>query len=262
MPEPTMDLTIYENMETEQLEQLLREDANTTRQVLDPQTLICITGLLSRRKQTPSPKRAWEDFQRYYLKDCTSPSVKGEGRYRSLWQQLSAVAAILVLLLCIPAVSNADECGYAQDHRAVWNRDGIWFEWKRSTLPDPASNYLKDCSVEQLQQKGWYPSWIPEGFALTETVYADREGVEDLSFCFYDGDRLLVIDICEAKLNGSYSWSVNGDSVQAYRCLGRTYYVFRNVDRYGACWIQDGMECCFSGDISIREVEEMIRSIK
>ena len=56
MPEPTMDLTIYDNMETEQLERILREDADATGQVLDPRTLLYITGILAQREQMPSSR--------------------------------------------------------------------------------------------------------------------------------------------------------------------------------------------------------------
>ena len=69
MPEQPNDLTVYNNMETQYLEQLLREDAQGTGQPLDSRALLHITGLLAQRKQMPSSDSAWEDFQQHYRKD-------------------------------------------------------------------------------------------------------------------------------------------------------------------------------------------------
>jgi hypothetical protein len=172
------------------------------------------------------------------------------------------VAAIVVLLFSLPHFSNANECGYHHGHRAVWNEDEFWFEWKYGKWPDRATWQLSELSLGELQQMGCCPAWLPEGFELHDRQDIESDGLETVLFKLYDGDKDLFMSVHETGRHNSLRWPVNGDSVHRYYYRGRTYYIFRNMDRYGACWIQNGLECNVSGMLSVWEIREMIHSLK
>ncbi len=250
-------MEVFEAMETHRLEQLLREDAQSAEQGLDPQTLACITGILAKRKETPAP--AWEEFQKHYLPDRTPP--ESTDRKRLFRRRIAAAAAAVLLLISIPPVSNANEYGSLRGYRSVWDMDNLWFEWDWGKWPDADKYRLEKFSLEDLQKMGCCPTWVPKGFEFSDRQDREVSGLESVSILLFNGDRDLVMGIHEVNGEKGGLWPVNGDSIQRYYYRGKTYYFFRNIDRYGACWIQDGLECYVTGMVSLREVRRMVHSL-
>ena len=115
--------------------------------------------------------------------------------------------------------------------------------------------------MEELQEMGCYPTWIPKGFEFYSRDDYDMDGAERAYINLFNGDRDLSVGVHEVSQYSHTLWSVNGDSIERYHHNGQTYYVFRNIDRYGVCWIRDGLECCIAGMVSVREIKKMIHSL-
>ena len=267
------DFSKYETMEAEELEEILRLDAEAPEGVeTDTELVLFILEVLARRKNTKNitgntAQKSWESFKQNYMPDEFRKSEAA--RKSAPWlRRLTAAAAVIALLIVIPVSTKALTL------EEVWN---IFARWAKETfsfvsgdnmdVSEPVvDDGLEYSSIQDLLKKcdrdyDMVPTWIPDGFVL-ESIKRDVTPVQEQYIAYYAKDdnvlrmrvqNYLAEDFQKVEVEEGYS--------EIYHASGVDYYLFENVDQSRAFWVVGSYECIISGDLSIDELKLMIDSI-
>lgn len=267
------DFSQYDSMTTEELEQILRLDAEAPEGAeSDTEELLYVMEVLARRRNTniagKTAQEAWESFQENYMpKECTSQQKR---KSPSSWYRRGiAAAATIALVILIPISVRALSWGEFWEIVARWAKETFSFVSSGNTEysePEPDDN-LEYSSLQDILQKNGLdasilPSCIPEGFAL-ERIEKDVTPIQELYSAFYlDGNRNLCIQV-RTYLSADIQNSEAGENPgEIYTLNGINYYIFENKDQIRTVWITGSYECLISGDLSVDEIKMMIDSIR
>lgn len=271
------DFSKYDTMETEELEEILRLDAETPEgEESDTELILYVMEVLARRRNNANitgnnAQTAWESFQQNYMpKACLeyTPAKKDKNATTQWWRRMVAAAAVIALVVCVPVTANA----FSWDE--VW---GVFAQWAKETfsfvsgedteISEPSPNRreevapLQELLAESKRNASIVPTWIPDGYEL-ESVEKSQTPVQEIYWAFYlNGDKVLRIRV-QTFLSTEFQKSeINTDYSEIYLASGIEYYLFENMDQCRAVWIADTYECNISGDLSIEEIKLMIDSI-
>lgn len=269
------DLSKYDAMTTEELEEILRLDAQAPEeQESDTETILYIMEVLTERKRNNSHTgktalEAYESFKQNYMPEnnnnetpCIEP-VKVRSAFPRWLRSLTAAAAVVAILVLGSITAKA--FGFSIWEAVVkWTQETFHFgEWGDS---DSDSN-LPYSSLEEALEKSKIttslaPCWFPSGYELADirveqtplrkTYLAKyKNGKQDLTITLHD--HLEEIPVYVEQSEGL---------VEEYEVSGITYYLFSNYDNVKAVWIVDSYECYISGNVTIEELKMMIDSIE
>lgn len=268
------DFSKYETMSTEELEEILRLDAEAPEGAQSDTELILyiLEVLASRRNNTNTTgntaQKAWKSFQQNYIPE--EPQKSEEKKKLVLrMRKLVAAAAVIALLICIPVSASALTLEEAWEIVARWARETFSFVSGESTeVSEPMSDDQRDfSSLQELLQKENYdpaivPTWIPEGFLL-DRIEKDSSPIQELYMARYmNGDTTIRIQVTSYLSEDAQNHEIENNSVEIYTHNGIDYYIFENEGQLRAFWMVDSYECDISGDISIDELKMMIDSIQ
>lgn len=272
------DYAMYDTMTTEELEDILRLDAqNTEGKGSDVEKLLYVMGVLADRNRTnntgKTAQQAWESFQRNYLseEEGDSPDTlrQKSGKSSTRWlRRMIAAAAVLVVVVGIPLTV----------HAIGWEKIcGLFAKWSKGTfffvdsadvqVSEPISEYHGNCG--QLQEllensnidAGLVPTWIPERYEL-DKVERDIDPVQVTCMALYrSADKYLRIYVRSYLQGDPDKVEVNGDILEIYEVSGVQYYIFSNMEQIRAIWVVDSYQCNISGNVSLEEIKMMIDSI-
>lgn len=267
------DLTKYDAMATEALEEILRQDAEAPEdQESDTEVLLYIMGVLAeRRKRNGSTGKtaleAYESFKQNYLPEVQSTGRKAPKLPRWL-RSVAAAAAVIVLVVCVPLTAGALGWRDIWDVAARWAKETFSFVSAddAQTGGPVAEDDLQYTSLQDLLERNKVdidlaPAWIPDGYVL-DKVEKDETPMKELYTALYSsGDKHFGIRVQSHLNNDSENYEVNDELLEIYKVSDVEYYIFSNMDQTRAVWIKDSYECNISGDLSVEEVKAMIDSI-
>ena len=272
----------YNAMSTEELQQILREDASKPegQEETSTEALFYIMEVLAQRRQARNegrnPEEALEEFQKYYEEDDVSsqtergPVVRRKYSSAPNWiKRLVAVAAIIVLIFSGSLTAKA--FGFdLWEVIAKWTQETFHFGYVSNT--ETPSEPLKDNSLVFSGLKAaletyevdvaLIPSWIPEGYEETDVRTFDTPKQRQFSAKYKSSDRVIKIWIADYLGEHPSQIEQSETAVEVYECGGVKYYLFEDVDQIRAAWIRDSFECYISGHLSIDEMKQMIDSIE
>lgn len=277
-----IDFSRFDNMTDDELEELLRLDAQNLMGETNTDELLYVMELLvERRKKNKKTEKtaeeAFQSFQENYTPDTFqvlnvqegvgSPKKKEEKRS---WRYRTAVAAaLLVVVLCTSVTSKA----FGLD---VWHAIANWtqevFHFKSQDygrIPDPNDNYSStlDSFYEALEKKKIsteiVPSWIPNEYEvydinILETpehviVTASYKNMQEQKIKIQIKNRLDVyINQTEKDMH----------LVEIYEVNDVEYYIFKNYDQYCAVWMSEDYECSILGEMNLEQLYQMLDSIQ
>ena len=273
------DFSQYDTMETEELEQILRLDAEAPEGAeSDTELLLYVMEVLASRRNNSNitgntAQQAWESFQKHYMpEDCLEVESKKElQRIATPWmRRMIAAAAVVALVIAIPITAKA--FGFED----IWN---VIAHWAKETFsfvnadhpnnkcepnPDDDNEYA---SLQELIEKNncdssLVPTWVPEGFIL-EKVEKDITPVQKVFRAFYrKDDKALKIRIQIYLDSDPGKIEVNEELIEVYRSNNIEYYLMTNHNQIQAIWRFDSYEFYIAGDISVNEIKQMIDSIE
>lgn len=268
------DFSKYETMETEELEEILRLDAETPEGVeTDTELVLFILEVLAKRKNTTNltgntAQKAWESFEQNYMPEKSRKSAT-TNRTTPWLRRLTAAAAAVALLIVIPITTKALTL------EEVWN---IFARWAKETFSfvsgdnanasepvlDDGLEYssMQDMLKKNKRDANIVPTWIPDGFVL-ERIKRDVTPVQETYLARYiHGDKKFSIRV-QNYLDGDFQKLESDlDYSEIYAVGEYEYYIFINFDQTQAVWIVDSYECTISGDLSVDEIKLMIDSIE
>ena len=272
------DFSKYDEMTTEELEEILRLDAEMIDgQESDTEILLYVMEVLTqRRKKTGqtgnTAQEAYETFTQHYLPEIMNtdntdpvPAKRNKPANRTLhWARaMAATAAVLIILIAGSVTAKA----FGIDvWKAViqWTQETFHFgEWGNSN----PSNNLPYASLQEALEKGnasgpLAPTWIPDGYILVD-ITVKRNPIQKIYRAKYMKEEQYLIITVQDNLDGVPNYEEQSEGVvEEYEVAGITYYLFENYETVRAVWLYDSYECDISGEVTIDEIKKMIDSIQ
>jgi hypothetical protein len=261
------DFSKYETMETEELEEILRLDAETPAGVeTDTELIFFILEVLAKRKNTTSltgntAQKAWESFEQNYMPE--EPKKRVATHKAAPWlRRLTAAAAVVALLIVIPISTKALTLEEVWNIFARWAKETFSFVSGDNTdVSEPvSSDNLEYGSIQDLLKKSnrahsIVPTWIPDGFILDQVI-KDSSPVQEVYLVHYsNGNRELFVRVQNYLGEDFQIVEVEEEYSEIYPVSGVDYYLLENVDQCSAFWVVGSYECIISGDLSIQELK-------
>lgn len=265
-----IDFVKYDSMATEELEEILRLDAEMPEgQESDTDKILYIMEVLTERKRNNSHTgntalEAYESFKQNYMPETDSNIIPMKTKRRgSRWlRSLTATAAVLAILLVGTVTAKA--FGFN-----IWKAVVQWtqetFHFGDGGDSDPNNN-LQFATFQEALEYGKIttplaPTWIPDGYELSD-ITVEITPLRKIYTAIYANEEKTLSIIVRDYLDGDPVFlEQSEDLVEEYKALGITYYLFENNKQVQAIWIVDSYECNISGNITIEELKTMINSI-
>lgn len=268
------DLTQYDSMDTEALQEILRADASKIEgEVSDQETILYIMEVLAKRRkaqnQGKSLDEAWEIFQKNYEERTNHISEREPVKTGGKWKKsLVAAAAVVVLLLGGTVTAQ----GFGVDlwqTIAKWTQETLFLGYMGQTEESMGadSNYANPCASLQTAldefktERKLVPTWLPEGYVETDVAVSQTPTQRIFSAVYLSNNQTIRIRI--ANYLGSHPSEIeqSEDLVEIYEVGGVSYYIFQNVDQLKAAWVVENYECSIFGSVSLSDMKTMIDSI-
>ena len=270
------DFSVYDAMETQELEEILRQDAaSTDAQESDIEKILYIAGVLANRENKNNTGNeaqiAWESFEKDYLpmEEDIEYTVPKRVATRSWVRRLTAIAAVFVLLIGLSATV-AGAFGWEK----VWTAVAKWAKETFSFVSDCNAQLTEpeDRSVQKyaslqdaLDATGHrnvlVPTWIPDGYVLDD-ITIDENPIQRIYIAIYNNGEKRIWITVRSYLNADPAKiEIDEDIVETYKVSDMEYYIFENSQQLRAAWNKDSYECMISGDLTLDELKTMINSI-
>lgn len=269
------DYSKYDSMTTQELEEILRLDAEAPEgRESDTELLLYVMGVLADRKKNnvtgKTAQESWESFRKNYLDEEYTEEMREPKKHRATkpWRRLIAAAAVIVLVVCIPLSAKAFGWDELWNVFAIWTKDTFSFvSGEKTQVSDPSPddqdvyNSLQELLYENNRDPHMVPSWIPEGFVL-ENLEKEATPIEEIYIAFYlNGEKQLLIRVRSYLQGDPEKAEINEDLLEIYEVSGVQYYIFSNMGQMRVVWITGSYQCNISGDLSMEEMKQMIDSI-
>jgi hypothetical protein len=108
------------------------------------------------------------------------------------------------------------------------------------------------------------PTWLPEGFEPVSLKAASLTNKNRIIARYQNGEDTITISIVSFTANpGSQSHYFEKDSkpMEIFTYNGIEYYVFSNLEKNVATWIDDMNDFMIQGDISTDDIKNIIKSM-
>ena len=271
----------YDAMSTEELQQLLREDASKpVGEESDTDVLFYVMEVLAKRRKErnegKSPEEALESFKKHYNTENeissdservpAAPKRSGIGR----WMK-GLIAAAAVFAFVIGGSLTANAMGFdLWEVIAKWTQETFHFGYASDSIdsnapsPDDMQPYasLQAALDDYKITANLVPHWIPNGYVEVELETENTPLQRRIFAKYQSGDSAFRIRIVD-YLNGAPSQAEQSDTTyEVYPSAGVNYYIIYNEEQIQAIWIIENYECCISGDLTLSEIKTMIDSIE
>lgn len=262
---------IYDSMTTQELEEILRLDAEMPEgQESDTDKILYIMEVLAERKRDNSHTgntalKALESFKQHYMPE-TDPStapVKSKSKCLRWVRSLTAAAAVLAILLVGSVTAKA--FGFNVWKAVIqWTQETFHFgDWGKT---EPKSKRAYDSLQEALEECNT-PTWlvptdIPQGFELTEVSVEQSPLKNTYKAIYTNAGKDIVITVQDHLGKNPVYVEQSEDLVEEYKNNEITYYLFENNEQVQAIWIVDSCECGITGKITMDELKLMLNSVE
>ena len=271
----TGDLSNYDAMTTEELEEILRLDAQTPEeQESDTEMIFYVMEVLAARKRNNSHTgktalEAYESFKQNYLPEVDNIETTSEVPTKTKiafphWlRSLTATAAVLAILLVGSVTAQAFGINI-WEAMVKWTQETFHFgEWSSSN----ANDNLPYASLQEALEQGnvtilLTPNWFPRGYELSEIKVDNNPLLTVYKAIYTNGKRDLRITIRDYLDEIPVYIEQSDGLVEEYEVSGITYYLFENNNQVHAVWIVESYECYIAGDVTIDELKMMIDSVE
>ena len=274
------DLSRFDSMSTEELQELLRLDAQKpVGEESDTDEIFDIMEVLVKRQRNESSgnqntvEQAYESFvQNYMPVDCLENTSKKHVRFYAnmpRWLRSAAVIVLVVGFLGIVAVG-----AHASDLNlfgmvATWTKNVFHFsgstETSEYTEPDQVNMTQFDSLQDALDRfkikQRLAPAWIPNGFVLADVEVVQNPAEQSFYAKYIKNEDYVQISIRQRNNSDPEQVEKNDPFIEAYPANGVTYYIVQNNGRVQVTWTVGEFEGMIAADITIDEAKLMINSI-
>ena len=268
------NLSKYDAMTTEELEEILRLDAQAPEeQESDTETILYVMEVLAARKRNnghtgKTALEAYESFKQNYMPEVdnieTTRNVPTKTRiaFPRWLRSLTATAAVLAILLVGSVTTQAFGINI-WEAVVKWTQETFHFgEWGDSNVTDnlPYAS-LREALEEGKITASLVPNWVPSGYELIDINVEYKPLQTAYKAKYTNGERVFRITVQDYLDKIPVYVEQSDGLVEEYEVAGVTYYLFENYDAVKAVWIVDSYECYISGNVTIEQLKQMIDSI-
>ena len=267
------NLSKYDAMTTEELEEILRLDAQALEeQESDTEMILYVMEVLAARKRNnvhtgKTALKAYESFKQNYLLEVdnvkTTRNVPTKITFPRWLRCLTATAAVLAILLVGSVTAQAFGLNI-WEAVVKWTQETFHFgEWGNANI----NNDLPYTSLREALEEGEIttalaPDWFPGGYELVD-IKVDIKPLQTAYKAIYtNGEQDLRITVRDYLDEIPVYVEQSDGLVEEYKVAGVTYYLFENNKRTQAVWIVDSYECRITGELTIEELKLMIDSVE
>ena len=284
--------SIYKNMSSEDLEEMLRLDINAnSSDELDPSYILKILEVLEERDDADKPKAspdidsAYKSFLENYLpytdhngslydwedtsaentrlssaKESPSNITKRQRKLISI-KRYAAVAAVLIVVSILFFSTTAIGSSFWQSV-VQWGRTTFGFsEISVSIDMNDELIPLHEALAEHGITEKIAPTWIPNGFEFLELDIHELPEQLIIAAFFVNGERTLIFQVNVLSRHLGSAFERNDDEVSVFHRNGIDHYITSNMDMVIVAWMNQNYECSFSGNITKGDAELIINSI-
>lgn len=268
------DFSRYDSMETEELEEILRLDTDAPEGVEpDVELILYVLEVLDKRGRVKEvtgdrAQEAYESFkQDYFPEDIHIEKEPVRRPLRWVRRLTTAAAAVLVFVMLGTVTANAFGFNIWRAI-AVWAQETFHFqtgEEARIDDPNPERKLqyssLEDALYRVENVTGIVPTWIPEGYELTD-ITIDETPMQKVYIAIYEhGENTLRITV-QSYVNGNPEQIERSEGfAEVSEVDGIEYCFFSDYDKNRVAWINGTYECYISGNIAIDLLKDMIDSV-
>lgn len=266
------DFAKYDAMATEELEEILRSDSQSPEgQESDGELLLYVMGVLAHRKRNSenpgkTAQEAWESFEKHYLpQEEEVHTAKSNRKGLRRWVAAAAAAAVLVAIPLTASALSWDEIWNAV---ATWAKETFSFVSGGQSAPtepieDDFNQYdsLRKALAEAGETFQGIPTWMPDGYTLQD-IRVDETPMQKNYIAFYvNGEQRLKITVKSYVAADPEKIEINDELLEVYTAKDTDFYIFSNLERLRAVWLDGSYECSITGDVTMEEIKLMIDSI-
>lgn len=275
------DYAQYDAMSTEELQQLLREDASKPEgEETNMEVLLYVMDVLAKRRQARNegrtPEEALESFMQNYFEEgdkssgseSNSNDRKHSPDFRRWMSGLIAAAAMFVLILGSSLTVSA--LGFdLWDIIVKWTQETFHFGYATdvSDTSNPNKNSaevfagLQDALNDYEITTSLVPTWLPDGYKEVLVRVEDTPKRRQFAAQYECGENTIRIRIADYFDGAPTQIEQSAPVLEVYTVNGIQYYIFENYNQLRAVWINENFECYIIGPLSVSEIKEMIDSI-
>lgn len=271
----------YDAMSTEELQQLLREDASKPMgEESDTDVLFYVMEVLAKRRKErnegKSPEEALESFKKHYdteneiSSDSEIVPVAPKRRSIGRWMQ-GLIAAAAMLVFVIGGSITAHAMGFdLWEIIAKWTQETFHFGYasqvEESDAPSP--DYENPCaSLQEALNKQkitleLLPTWIPDEYIESDVLVTQTPKHRAFKADYENGDSTIIIRIAEYLDSFPVQVEQSDSLTEIYTPANIEYYIFDNNGFLQAVWINENYECYISGPLTLSELKQILDSIE
>lgn len=268
------DFSRYDAMETAELEELLRLDTDAPEGVEpDVELVLYVLEVLEKRNRIKEvtgnkAQEAFESFkQDYFPEDILIEEEPVRKPLHLVRRLTTAAAAVLVFVMLGTVTANAFGFNIWRAV-AVWAQENFHLQIGNATAvddpkPDIELPYesLEDAIYTLEMATGIVPTWIPEGYVLSDITVLENPIQKTYTALYKDGERYLKVSV-KSCLSGNPEQIEQGEGYCEMSVVnGVEYYYLTNYDQNRVVWVNGSYECYISGDVTIEQLEKMVDSI-
>lgn len=282
--------SIYDNMSTKMLEEILRADSQLSDcEEADTDAILYIMGVIASREEEYSTGRftdintAWQSFNEHYMpyiENNKSLYDDEDIKKRTNTRQISffkfsllrkmhrltrgaCIAAIITIFLLTGTVT-AKAFGFdLWSTVAKWTRDTFGFSHTETQKTDSASEY--DSLQEALNYYGikeeLVPTWFPERYSFRGTTVTETPMRTTIYSTYQNNDAEILVTIISLTEPSTSIYEKDESNVIVYTLNGLEHYLMTNMRQTKVVWITENYECSITGVFSFDEAKTMINSI-
>ena len=264
------DLSQFDAMTTEELEEILRLDAEMPEeQESDTEKILYIMEVLARRNKQNSHTgntalEAYESFKQHYMPETDNKIIpmKTHRKIPRWVRSLTATAAVIAILLAGSITAKA--FGFNLWKAVIqWTQETFHFgSWGN---PDPSNTLQFDSFQAALEESNvpasLVPTWIPAGCELADITIERSPLKKTYTAKYTNGDKILFVTVRDYLDKEPVYVEQSDGLTEEYEVSGIRYYIFTDIDLLKAKWINGPYECSISGNVTIEELKMMIDSI-
>lgn len=273
--------TYWDQLSTEQLEDILRADIASPNQTNDETVFHILEVLEKREKENPSGRlpdtdQAWQEFQKYY----NIPEGEGESLYpirnnqekrsasvptktRRVFRPRKILVVAAVLILMFGGMLTAQAAG-VDVFGAIgrWTEETFHFDIVQDN--DRTSLFQETATQAKIPQD-FVPTWVPDGFEGAEPQVDTVENCMNSIICVYSNqEKTYSVDIEHYYNKADIETLViekDDTNVCSYESNGKTFFIMSDMEYLTATWTDGTFVETISGQLSMDEIKTIIDSI-
>lgn len=227
---------------------------------------------------------AWKEFQTHYnipegdnaalypSELPTERAATAKKKKRSILKAISTAAAVFVLMMLMAAPVFGEKS--LIQYVGQWTKDVFSFsdgEYHDGYAEEDEDIVFKNTDLANIYTEVLIqgcdarvvPTWIPDGYTLSELYSLVMPEFVEIYAFFNNGEDTLnfAYTVFATESGIGYHYEKNENEVKIEKIAGIEHYYFQNAGLSACCWVADNVECFVDGNITMEELQKIIRSI-